>query len=162
MYKSTNQEVQSLSPQLSKQEMLLLKLLTSQKYSGVRQQGISHQCLWERSGEEKDHSQVYGMVERKQRGRDRKKKEGGNSLQNMSSAFGILFTIFLPFTAAKSVQSGGGKGERYWSGIEETIMRKVLQIVFHQNFSVFENAQFYSSLSSFLGQQFQNSPCLGA
>lgn len=59
-------------------------------------------------------------------GKKKKKEEGGNSLQNMSSAFGILFTIFLPFTAGKSVRSGGGKGERYWSETEETIMRKIL------------------------------------
>lgn len=66
------------------------------------------------------------MVEEKHRGKDRKKKKTKeDSLQNMSSAGGILFTIFLPFIAGKSVGSGGGKHENYWAKVEETMMRRV-------------------------------------
>ena len=43
----------------------------------------------------------------------------------MSSAGGILFTIFLPFIAGQSVGSGGGKHENYWAKVEETMMRRV-------------------------------------
>ena len=40
MYKGTHQEVRSLTPQLSKQEMLLLKLLMSQKHNRVKSRGF--------------------------------------------------------------------------------------------------------------------------
>lgn len=100
-------------------------------------------------GDQEKKKSTARYMEGKERGKDRKKK--GTPFRKCPQLLRYFSQFFSLSQLVSLLGVVVGKGERYWSEVEETMLRKILQIVFHQNFYVFYKPQFHSFLSSFLG-----------
>lgn len=102
--------------------MLPLKFLVSCKHSGVESRGFLISAY---VGDQEKKKTTARYMEGKERGKDRKKKKG-TPFRKCLQLLGYFSQFFSLSQLVSLLGVVVGKGERYWSEIEETMLRKIL------------------------------------